>query len=264
MNEFFSSIVPNINWFTFLLLALFGGIYWCYEKTSSFQILFLSLISLCVGTVATQFFPSLIINDELVPFATLPLLQFVSVISFYYIYGSENKERFFIYFLIPIFLGIIFVIFQYIHILTMMNSIIIGGFVVFTFRRSEEWLGGMPEPLLLTIAFAIPFFFAIMLYPHETGLFYSGMILGTSVGTIYELSKLRFTYRSIRLREKMIALLLGNFGLLLIASLQKLINFLPLGTIIHGALIGIWIYYIVPYILISFNIYRTEATGSIL
>lgn len=258
INDLSTVFISIPNWLLIFTLSILGGIIWCFEKRIGFQLLYLTFFSFCIAMVALLFFPPITLNNEQLPFQIEPFLQMIAVVSFYYIYGNTSKARLFVYFLLPFIAGSLFYLIFPLHILTVINSILVGGFIIFTFRRSQDWLGGLPEPLLFSFTILLPIFFAILFYPTNEGILYSGILLGSGLGFLLELLKIRFTYVSLTFLKRILVFLIGALGLILIFLVESLINIHPLSTFLFGFLIGAWICFFVPALFVSLKIYSVQ------
>ncbi|MCD8508716.1 MAG: hypothetical protein LRY73_01625 [Bacillus sp. (in: Bacteria)] len=149
--------------------------------------------------------------------------------------------------------------FQAISLISIINALIIGGFIVYAFYRTLDWLAGVPEPYLVIFAFLLPLFIGGILYPHYQYMIIPGILLGSGVGTVLEALKIRINPVRLTFFQRSCAIIIGSTGILiLLYGIDLFANVTIIHTFILGSLIGGWITFFMPMLLVVLNIYPTE------
>ncbi|MFA9559418.1 hypothetical protein ACERII_19090 [Evansella sp. AB-rgal1] len=247
----------------FALLLLVGGIYSTRHRQTGLQVFYLSLFSLSIAYIITLYFPFIYTNDKLVPI-THPNVQLVVTVFSFFIPLARTRFQLMMCFLPPVIFCLYLLSYSSTHILSIVGGILIGGFIIYTFYRTLDWIGGMPEPYLIISAILLPIFLAAIIFPNEQLLLYPGILLGTGLGAILEVIKVRMDERNTTF-NKMVSYTIAAGGVVLFYGTEYFIGaWIPFTKISIGIILGLWITFVVPFLLVSFRIFRKQERSKLL
>ncbi|MBU9712220.1 hypothetical protein [Evansella tamaricis] len=256
------SAIPTA-WLVFFFLIFIGAIYWNYDKRIGFQLLYLTLLSISLAHVIILYFPYLYTVDALLP-VIHPQVQVTMTFFAFFIPLTRNRLQIFFCLVPPVAMSLSLVVFWGTPVFSIVGSIFLGGFIIYTFYRTLDWIGSMPEPYLITFSIIIPVFLAALIYPSETYLIYPGILLGTGIGAAWEAFKVRMSVPEEHSYKKVIALLVGGTGLMLFYGLDQLIYpWIPIPHMASGLFLGLWISFIVPLLLTGLKLYQKEGRSRV-
>ena len=239
-------------------LIFMGGIYWSVNKRVGFQVLYLTIFSMTIAHIITLHFPYFYSNDELVPF-THPNIQALMTFFAFFIPLARHRRDVVLCLMPPAIISILLVILTATPIFSIVGGLLIGGFIVFTFYRTLEWVGGMPEFYLLVSSMLLPLFLAAILYPVELYLLYPGVLLGTGIGVTLETLKTKFNIQRNPPQKRFLAFFIGSAGLFIFYGTDQLIKtWIPLPDMTLGLVLGLWITFILPVLLQLFKVYDSQ------
>ncbi|GEL06916.1 hypothetical protein [Salisediminibacterium halotolerans] len=254
----FLSLALWSEWLFVFFLLIAGGIFWLRHKRTGFMILYLTVLSLSVSFIITLYFPYLYTEDMPVPI-THPHIQATMTLTAFLI-PLAKKRMTVLVLLVPITaMSFIYLLLHQIPALSIVGGILIGGFISYSYYRSQDWMGAMPEPFLFLFAAVLPMFIAVLVYPQTPFLYLAGVLFGTGVGAAYEQLKVRMIYEGTLLRNRVQAMVIGSFGIISGYLLYTLGLFnSPFLNFSFGLLTGLWITFIVPLLLVSLGFFSKE------
>ncbi len=239
-----------------VFLVLIGLTFWAINKTIGFQLLFLLSFSVIIAHIIRLFLPVVYIGDNLVPLTHPPIQAVMTFFAFFIPLARSRLEL--IATLAPIFaFSLTFLLFTNTPVFSIVSAIVIGGFIVYGFYRSFDWIESMPDRYLMLFSIVLPIFLAAIIYPNTSYLLHAGYLLGAGTGVSCEFIKVRMNIPS-SLSRRLIAALIGLSGIALLKV------FAPLPLFGNGIAIGLWITLIVPLLLVMFNIYSQEGKGTLI
>ncbi|ADU29957.1 hypothetical protein [Evansella cellulosilytica] len=242
----FPSIFPL---FVLLILICTSLVYWTKGRRIGFQLLYLTFLSICISYIILLNIPLFYTHQAYVPF-TDPIVQTVVTIFLFFIPLCQSKKQITICLLLPIFFCIYSIVILQAPPISVVSGIIIGGFLVYTFYRTLDWIEGMPERLLLLFSIIFPLFLAIIIFPNIEHLFYPGILLGSAIGITVETLKVKVNNIPRSTTRMLFSVSLGTIGLIILYLMYMYTSsFIPMQEWISGLVIGIWVTLIVPYIL---------------
>ncbi|PSL43181.1 hypothetical protein B0H94_1113 [Salsuginibacillus halophilus] len=240
-----SLVVPFSEpaWYYLIIIPL---IYWLVDKSAGFRLFVLFLLSMYLNVFARTM-PQL--QEGSVPLFNLegPLIPDphvqagATVLGFFILEFSQRKITW------AAFGGIIFIsIVVYMngtHLFEIGTSLVLAGFLVFASFRSLDWTGSMPDTYKLALAFVLPS--ALLLLLPESAL-YAGLLLGISLGVVFEQLKIRFFVRSRGRRA--LAGLIGTSGVLVLLWTASTFMQTVLSQFLISILLGLWITLFAPWL----------------
>ncbi|WP_078597087.1 hypothetical protein [Evansella clarkii] len=249
--------VPS-EWLLIVFLIFMGGIFWSVNKATGFQVLFLTVFSMSIAHIITLHIPYFHAGDELLPF-THPNIQAVTTFFAFFIPLARNKTDVVLCMIPPALFSIMLLILTDTTAFSIAGGVLIGGFIVYTFYRSLDWIGGMPELYLIIFSILLPLFLAAILYPVNELLIYPGILLGTGIGVTLESIKIKMDISRNSPRKRFIAFFIGSAGILLFYGTDLLFNaWVPLPEMTLGIALGLWITILVPVLLILLKVYKPQ------
>lgn len=246
------SLISHEN-FYFILIPL---IYWCIHKEIGFLLLYL-----LVGSMYINNFLKDLIKIERPPQASVEGYSFPS--------GHTQAATAFWGMLITIvskhwftFISIILILLIGLNRLyvgahwpiDLVGAIAIGIFLIYLANRSLDWIGSMPEGILLLIIIGLPLAL-FLLSPGNANS--AGMLLGAGFGYYLEKIKNRMEISPYKMK-KVLAFIIGFMGIIAIQSIQE---FLPDHVLIEFFVaigLGLWVTYIAPMLFVSLSIYKRK------
>jgi hypothetical protein len=260
LNDIYQSSLAYSMWSQWLLLGfliLAGIIYWTISKRIGFQVLYLTILSLSLGFIITLYFPFLRTEDELLPL-THPHIQASMTLFSFFIPLVRRRTEVFICLLPPLIISLSYLFFQGTPIFSVIGGILIGGFISYTFYRSLDWMGAMPEPYLFTFAIILPVFIGGLIYPYTSFFLLPGILLGSGIGVTMEQFKIRMSLSSQHM-SKLLSMLLGVFGIIMgyLIFIISPISF-PFLFLVVGTIAGLWVTFFVPALLVLTKINKQQ------
>lgn len=254
--SFFVSIYSQILFAAWLIIA--GTIYWGLNKRAGFQLLYLTIVSLSIGYMIIIHFPYLYLSNEMVS-VTHPQVQATVTLFAFLLPLCKRKLEIASCIAAPLIISIIFLFIHDMSAFTISGGILIGGFITYTFYRSLEWLGSMPDSYLFTFAIALPFFLSLLMYPEGYFLLLPGLLFGIGIGASLEQYKVRIDIEATARTPKIIAFIIGSIGIIFNeAALRPVFSTIPAGDLITGIFTGLWITLIIPFLMITANLYEQQ------
>ncbi|MBM7097302.1 hypothetical protein JSY36_16335 [Bacillus sp. H-16] len=247
-----------------IFLVLIGLIFWAVNKTIGFQLFFLLAFSVTISNIIQLFFPGVIIGSTWVPLTHLPVQAVMTFFAFF-IPLTRNKLELSASVAPILAFSITFLFFTNASVFSIVGAIIIGGFIVYAFYRSFDWIGSMPDRYVMVFSIILPVFLAAVIYPNTQALLHTGYLLGAGVGISLEFIKVRMSIPSATLRKRLTASAFGLFGIALFKIFAPFFfSWLPLPLFTMGVIIGLWITFIVPLLLVVTKFYKQEGVTQIL
>lgn len=257
--SFFVSIYSQILFVAWLVIA--GTVYWGLNKRAGFQLLYLTILSLSIGYIIIIHFPYLYLSNEVVS-VTHPHIQATVTLFAFLIPLCKRKLDVAVCIAAPLVISITYLFVLGLPAFTISGGILIGGFISYTFYRSLEWLGSMPDSYLFTFALILPFFLSLLMYPEAYFLLFPGLLLGIGIGVSLEQYKVRIHIEATVRRAKIAAFVIGSIGVIFNeAALRPVLSVFTIGDLITGIFTGVWITLIVPFIMLTANLYEQHGKG---
>lgn len=257
-NTIFLGTAPA-QWFFLLFLILMNAFIWTTHKRLGFQIFYVTLLSLTIAFVLVMQLPYIYTRSDTI-LITNPLTQSITTFFLLFIPLVKNRVQLIICVLIPLGTGV-YLLLQDISLISLLNALLIGAFIVYAYYRSLDWLSGVPESYLISLAVLLPVFLGGILYPNFSFMFLPGLMLGIGVGIMMELLKIQVDISKLTFYQRIATIFIGSTGILLLIFFNDLIgNITVFDNLIFGCLLGIWMTLIVPMLLVAINIYpkKTE------
>ncbi|SDN40913.1 hypothetical protein [Alkalicoccus daliensis] len=252
--SFFVSIYSQLLFVGWLITA--GGIYWGLDKRAGFQLLYLTILSLSLGYIIVIYFPFIYLSNENV-LVTHPHIQASVTLFAFLLPLCKRRRELVICIAAPLIISLLYLLMQGIPAFTVSGGILIGGFVSYSFYRSLEWLGAMPDFYLFTFAIILPFFISALIYPEAYFLLFPGLLLGIGIGASLEQYKIRMNIEATARKAKIIAFLVGSGGIVFShAAVRPVFSIFPAGELISGVFTGLWITLMLPFIMLAANLYE--------
>ncbi|MDG5788708.1 hypothetical protein QA612_14605 [Evansella sp. AB-P1] len=266
MTSFSDSLVKisiQSDWLIILFLLIVGGIFWTIHMRLGFQVLYLTLLSMSIAHIITLYFPYMYTNDELLPI-TQPNVQTTMTLFAFFIPLARSRLHVLLCLTPPVLMSLLLVILTETHIFSIIGGILIGGFIIYTFYRTLDWIGAMPEPYLFVSAILFPLFLAAIIFPSELYLIYPGILLGSGIGVALEVFKVRMKISKTSILKRTGAFLIGALGIILFFGTDRFIqSWIPFTELTTGIVIGLWITFFVPILLILFKIYERKTKSRV-
>ncbi|MDQ0299594.1 hypothetical protein J2S78_002014 [Salibacterium salarium] len=243
-----------LDWFFLTVIAL---IYWNVDKHIGVKLFIVVTLTVYIhGLIKNTFSP---IPAESSFTFSFPAREVQAATSFFgYLIPEISKRGFTVLsslFLLVI--SIITLLYGDRSLQDVIMGILIGIFIVYAVYRSMEWMGSVPEPIILSISLVLPSSL-LLLFPE--GAPYAGFLLGSGIGFSFEKMKGRIVPPH-HTQNKIIMAILGLFGLVIIAYARTWMPSTTLIEFLHAALIGCWITYINP--LLSIKLRLTHREGNL-
>ncbi len=240
--------------FVTLLFLLSVFILWTSHTGIGYKLLYLLVFSLYINETITVLIneakPANDILEELVPDAFVLTLT-VMLAALYDDITLKTRKRFFWAAALLLFLLIGFVL--NVPPITIVYSVVLGIFVVYTAYYSSTWLYQAPD----LIRFALAFLFPASLYfinPTPTSLMYTGLLVGLSFGFQMEHMKLRIKIPK-NWTRRLVVLLIGFPVAILLLWLTGLSSGSPLLALFFSTMTGIWITWFGPALFVKLHLY---------
>ncbi|MBU9724180.1 MULTISPECIES: hypothetical protein [Bacillaceae] len=260
--DIFITYIPT-EWVILLFLIGVGTIYWAINKKIGFQVLYLTLFSMSVAQIITLHFPYLYTNDELLPF-THPQVQIMMTFFSFFIPLCRTRKAIILCLLPPLLTSVLFIAFGAVPLFSIVGAILIGGFIIYTFYRTLDWIGSMPEPYIIIFAIILPVFLAAIIHPTEKLLIYPGILLGAGIGYTLESFKVRMKIPKPPHIRGLLASIIGISGIIVLYGIDRLVyQWVPTTEITIGLVLGLWITLIVPILITAVKLYKTEGHSRI-
>lgn len=244
------TILSSMNLYFLLILM----IAFSFNRTAGLQLLLLVAFSVYLSNFLEHFYfleQSSHSNFNLMPHIHSHLL--VLSVFFLYLIPAVSKRLFTIVSLLFIFLNIVIHIYHFNHVpWDIVLTVVLALFIVFTFYRSLDWVGAIPEQLKLMLIFLIPL--CLFLLSIENA-YVVGLMFSIMFGMHLEQLKLG-SMISNSLSKKAIAFLIGIIGYSLIQLIFFYINHVPSTLLIKGIIVGFWLAFFAPIILIKLHVYE--------
>ncbi|QKS70946.1 hypothetical protein FLK61_29940 [Paenalkalicoccus suaedae] len=234
-------------------LLVAGYIYIAKYKRAGFEVLYLTILSLSIGYAILLYFPAFATATESVPF-THPHIQATMTLLAFLFPLIEKRSTGFILLFIALAISLLYLFVFQASVFSIAFGILIGGFISFVFYRNLDWLGSMPEPLVLVFAIILPVFLMLLLAGMPYLILLPGILLGAGIGYTIERYKLRleltFDAKSAVIGFSLIAVLVVP----LLYFLRPAIAHIPFMELSIGIVIGFWMMFIVPFVLLLLNL----------
>ncbi|SDY55837.1 hypothetical protein SAMN05421736_102264 [Evansella caseinilytica] len=243
------------DWMILLSLILIGGIYWTVNKKFGFQALYLTTFSLSISCIIMLYVPLIYISAEPVPLTHINVQTIMTFFTFF-IPLARNRTEAVLCLFPPTVISVVHLLFFETPVFSVVGGIVIGGFIIYAFYHTLDWIGGMPEPYILTFSIILPLFIAAIIYPAEELLLYPGILLGVGVGSTLESFKVRFDVQRQSFLRKLIGFIIGAAGLAVIYGIDRFVEpIFPFPEITTGVIAGLWMTFISPVVFIFLKIY---------
>ena len=245
------SMLSSMHLYILIILI----IAFCFNRQAGLQLFSLVTFSLYLSTVLHHF--HFLEQDRsetathLIPNINTHLL--VLSVFFCYLIPAISKRLFTIVSLLfLILMSFIHVLYYEFAIWDISITISIGIFIVFTFYRSLDWLGAIPEQLKLMLIFIIPF--CLFLLSFENG-YLVGLLFALMLGIHVE--KLKLSSQILQgFYKKLFAFFIGLSGMYIIDFIFHSIPQTTLTQIAQGVASGIWLTYFAPLLLVKLHVYE--------
>ncbi|WP_026689300.1 hypothetical protein [Alteribacter aurantiacus] len=247
-----------------IFLVLIGLIFWAINKTIGFQLFFLLSFSVTISHIIQLFFPGLIIGNNWVPLTHLPVQAVMTFFSFFIPLTRNRLEL--VACVAPILaFSITFLFFTQSSVFSIVGAILIGGFIVYGFYRSFDWIGAMPDRYIMAFAIILPVFLVALIYPNTQALLHTGYLLGAGVGISLEFIKVRMSIPSASFRSRITGCGIGLVGIALVKIFSPILfSWMPLPLFTMGLIIGLWITLIVPTLLVLTKLYQQDGIADVI
>ncbi|UCZ54591.1 hypothetical protein LGQ02_07515 [Bacillus shivajii] len=258
----FNSIVP-VDWLLFIFLLFMSFLYWNISKRIAFQLLYLTTLSIIVANIITLYFPFLYTDEALIPITASSVQAMMTFFAFF-IPLARNRKEVGLFLLPPAVFSFLLLILTDIAVFTIVGGLLIGGFIIYSFYRTLDWIGGMPEPYLFIFSMVLPLFLAGIIFPNNEYMFYPGILLGSGIGVSLEIFKVRLQTENTTIPKRAIGLIIGFAGLAIFYGVDRILQpWLPLPELTKGIIIGLWITLFVPVVLIFFKLYERQGKSRV-
>ncbi|NJP37644.1 hypothetical protein [Alkalicoccus luteus] len=259
MSSYFVTVYSQILFAVWLITA--GTIFWTLDKRSGFQLLYLTVLSLSLGYIILMYFPFLLLSNDSVPF-THPHIQATVTLFAFLIPLCRRKTEAALCISAAAAVSLIYLLAGGVPVFTVTGGILIGGFISYTFYRSLEWIGSMPDAYLFSFAIILPFFLALLLAPDELFLVLPGLLLGTGIGAVLEQYKVRMFVEQTGVSAKWLASVIGAAGILFVHfGVRPAFDGFLIGDVAAGLFLGLWITIILPFIMVVSGLYVQYGRG---
>ncbi|PYZ98594.1 hypothetical protein CR205_08430 [Alteribacter lacisalsi] len=260
---FTADFIPSAQ-IDLIFLIIIALIFWTWNKTTGFQLLFLLSLSVSIAHIIQLFLPAIYVGQEQLPL-THTTVQAVTTFFAFFIPLAKNRLELAAVLGPVMAVSVTFLLFTGVPVFSLVGAIIIGGFIVYGFYRSFDWIGAMPDRYVMAFAIVLPAFLAGIIYPHTAYLLHAGYLLGAGIGVSLEFVKVRMNVSAAGFSKRLPAAAAGLAG---IAALNIFAPFLfsplPLPLLAQGIATGLWITIVLPILLVSLKIYEQEGKGKII
>lgn len=248
-----------IDSFTLFFVITIGAIYWTLNKEKGFHLQLLLAASIFLNHLVHEFSATIDLpsfneqwyKDILYPnLWTQNLTILIGALRF-------ETERLKTTMLSGIIISIILLLgltFFEANIVSIISGILFGIFIVIALYRQQEWMNELLDRDRLLLIIFVPFILWAI-HPTQTTSIVCGYILGAGVGYQLEAIKLRMLVIG-KWYKKFFALFIGIIGAMIILYLfsRSLSN--PFSLFLCYLTLGLWTYYVAPFIFIKVRIYR--------
>ncbi|WP_147802877.1 hypothetical protein [Alkalicoccus halolimnae] len=250
---FFVNTYSQILFIGWLITA--GAVYWGLNKRAGFQLLYLTILSLSIGYIIVIYFPYLFLSNQAVA-VTHPHVQASVTLFAFLIPLCKRKYEVVLTIAAPLLISLLYLTMNT-SVYSITGGILIGGFISYTYYRSLDWLGSMPDAYLFSFAIILPVFISVLIYPEEFFLLLPGLLLGIGVGASLEQYKIRLELARTQRGAKVFAFITGSLGIVFcFAAIRPTFQIFVLGELITGVFTGLWITLFLPFILIVADVYE--------
>ncbi|MBB5173090.1 hypothetical protein [Texcoconibacillus texcoconensis] len=259
--EFYTNTsVTNVITSHFPLLFTIGLLYWSINRTVGFHLLLISSFSLSLSLLFHQYVPLIYTNNTTVTF-THPHIQLVTALFAYFIPLIRNKRQLLLTLSPIVLISFFFFFLAETHVYTIAGSVVIGGFIIYMFYRSFDWIEGMPEKTFIFLTLLIPSALISLIYPLTSAMIYPGILFGASIGYSLERLKVRSIINGASLINRCIAFFIGSAGVIAIYFVFRLpFVQLPFFSFTFGTIVTLWITFIAPYMFYALHLYSREGS----
>ncbi|TMW73766.1 hypothetical protein [Alteribacter natronophilus] len=260
---YFTADLITLDQLDLIFLVLIALIFWTYDKTKGFQLFFLLSLSVSLAHIILLFLPGIFVGQEQLPITHTPV-QAVMTFSAFFIPLARNRVELAAT-LAPVFaISITFLLFTDVPVFSLIGAIGIGGFIVYGFYRSFEWIGGMPDRYVMAFAIVFPAFLTAVIYPYTSYLLHTGYLLGAGIGVSLEFVKVRTSIKKAGFLQRLAAAAAGLAGISAAHIFSPvLFSPFPLPALAQGIALGLWITLIFPLLLVLTGIYDQDGRAEI-
>ncbi|WP_096188455.1 hypothetical protein [Evansella halocellulosilytica] len=259
--EFYTFIPVDVLMFIFLIILSY--VYWNVSKRVGFQLLYLTLFSIVIAHIITLYFPYLYTNEEHIPLTVISVQATMTFFAFF-MPLAKNRSQLVLTIGLPLSFSLFLLLMTEVAVFSIIGGIFIGGFIIYTFYRTLDWIGSMPEPYLFAFSMILPLFLAAIIYPRMDYLLYPGILLGSGIGVTLEIFKVRLNNENNHVAKRLVGLLIGIGGLVIFYGIDQLVfPLLPFPELTKGIVVGLWITLLVPGLLIMLKLYGRKGKSRV-